>query len=140
MSGINQLLDDLEAKAQMATEGPWECHTELLRDDEGCVDGYAASIIAPMWDVINSSWDRESGLSDAEHIAANSPDVTLALVAALRAVLELHVPEVTTVTYEATRDTPEEEEAELDLCPQCGVEDCPTRRAITEALSGDDDE
>jgi hypothetical protein len=61
-------LDDLERQARAATPGPWHCPTD------GAVRNTKGAWIAEAYFDIN----------DAIYIAANSPDVTLALIAALR--------------------------------------------------------
>lgn len=81
-------LDDLERKATAATPGPWESHGDRSRipdycskfaqvtADDGCQQ------IADAFD--NTPCPDEQCLANAEHIAANSPPVTLALIARIR--------------------------------------------------------
>lgn len=130
-------LDEIEARTRAATEGPWE--VEFYWDDtagyevEAITAGGTKGVIAPPW---NSQGDVgiEVTTADAEFIAHARQDVP-ALVAALRAVLEMHKPDY---TY-----------PECPKCTECSdlasTEDrkfavlwpCPTVEAIRQHLGED---
>lgn len=65
-------LDDLERKARAATPGPWAADATDVVSDLGS----------------KSAWVERIGMANArknvEHIVANSPPVTLALIARIR--------------------------------------------------------
>ena len=82
---ISNRLDQIEARADAATEGPWEKHT---------VNGWEMVVsysTDAMIQLVAEFRHKERDLNDAEFIAASRTDVP-ALVAALRAVLDLHKP------------------------------------------------
>ena len=114
------LLDDLAAKSEAATDGPWTPNTEAMEIDQalGQADGN--------YRIRRAGFIQADELEDLAYIAAASPDVVLALVAEVRAlratverVRELHRP---SVVY-----------AYADECG-CGDED----HLIMESLTGDD--
>jgi hypothetical protein len=79
-------LDEIDRKARAATPGPWSQYESMV-----CGPGESANNM----DVADCALGSEpedveewtAALRDAEHIAANSPDVTLQLVAISRAAL-----------------------------------------------------
>ena len=120
-------LNEIEARANAATEGPWVC---VLNGDESEVT-YANAPI---------TWDDHGGEvfteGDAEFIAAARTTVP-ALLDALEKVLELH-PRVVVMAAD-----PEFGQMEDDaICGACIVNHeaadwpCPNVRAITTALDG----
>ena len=89
-------LDELERKARAATqEGPWG----LRMPDRGHgIEGVVVETedgrqIAEAYD--STSWSDDKCIANGEHIAANSPPVTLALIARIRE-LEAALRSVTT--------------------------------------------
>jgi hypothetical protein len=80
-------LEELERKAGAAASGPWCSHGDRSRipdytsqfaivTDDGCQQ------IADAFD--NTRWPDEQCIANAQHIASNSPPVTLALIARIR--------------------------------------------------------
>lgn len=76
-------LDELERKAKAATPGQWQyrvpgrdCIDAVLVENE---DGRQ---IADTYD--NTTWPEQECVANGEHIAANSPPVTLTLIARIR--------------------------------------------------------
>jgi hypothetical protein len=67
-------LDDLERKARAATPGPWI--TWDAPEDGEVYDGTDCKRVVQV--------SRHPVAANVEHIAANSPDVTLALIARIR--------------------------------------------------------
>ena len=119
-------LNEIEARANAATEGPWAPDEYTEVDPDGFYE--LARVIAP--DPDGDDWCAigvvHTGIlrPDAEFIAHARTDVP-ALVAALRAVLDLHREggyEVNGVFYRTE-------------CRACMQFDCPTVRAIEEALA-----
>jgi len=86
MTVTTSQLDELERKARAATAGPWSQYESMV-----CGPGESANDM----DVADCALGSEpedveewtAAIRDAEHIAANSPDVTLKLVAIARAAL-----------------------------------------------------
>lgn len=77
-------LDELERKAKAATPGPWRQYEPLvLSATDGGMDIADCALGSEPEDI--EEWP--AALADAAHIAANSPDVTLQLVAIARAAL-----------------------------------------------------
>lgn len=140
MTDLNDTLTQIKARAEEATEGPWEVYDA----NEGMFPP------RPLWSVDNEAnrshedygdedyWPAidlhlETGAKeDAEFIAAARDNVPR-LVEALEAVLELHRPE------------PFEDEPTAFFCVECqraqlnGTYPCPTVRALTDKLTGEDD-
>lgn len=74
-------LDDLERQARAATPGPWKAGDPAwFRGRQNPEDG-KRPLTAELGGVIANIY----GAENAAHIAANSPDVTLALIVELRA-------------------------------------------------------
>lgn len=120
---ISDRLDEIQARADAATEGPWKIETHY-----GMSQSRRRQIVVPGWMTPIAVLGQENpyGDPDAEFIAHARTDVP-ALVAALRAVLDLHKPEKF-MDFE-------------DTCSGCdiGTMDpptwpCPTVRAVTAAL------
>lgn len=126
-------IDAAQARCDRATPGPWRAPETPVPSwhNPSVIRGGAASVNESM----PTDWIAEAGpadangQADAEFIAAARADLPRAL-AALRKVLEMHVPEG---------------REELDgyfvtLCRECAenVEEgpCPSVRAITDALGG----
>lgn len=160
-------LDEIQQRADKATEGQWEARHRadldwLSRSPAVDSDGHEpgssvglADAVDPLW---GSLWPSRNANADAEFIAHARTDVP-ALVAALRAVLDLHAP---LPVYELRDEfggfaTDEDGERKLvtTLCRECSSEDaidsvedqewtedwapevqhpCPTVRTITAAL------
>ena len=129
-------LNEIEARANAATEGPWTPDEYTEVDPDGFYE--LARVIAP--DPDGDDWCAigvvHTGIlrPDAEFIAHARTDVP-ALVAALRAVLDLHRETVEWVTPGG--------DAYYSGCAQQCTDDegysdypCPTVRAIEEALNG----
>ena len=78
-------LDELERKARAATqEGVWEIH---VPDRGAGIEGVSVQTedgrqIADAYD--NTPWPDADCIANGDHIAANSPPVTLALIARIR--------------------------------------------------------
>ena len=119
-------LNEIEARTNAATEGPWVC---VLNGDESEVT-YANAPI---------TWDDHGGEvfteGDAEFIAAARTTVP-ALVDALEKVLELHQPVTDGMGF-----TEDGYGGISPACSSCGTSDeyavpypCPTVTAITTAL------
>ena len=111
-------LNEIEARANAATEGPWTPDEYTEVDPDGFYE--LARVIAP--DPDGDDWCAigvvHTGIlrPDADFIAHARTDVP-ALVATLRAVLELHSKQGA-------------------FCRTCeAIHPCPTARAIEEALS-----
>ena len=125
-------LDAIQARADAATEGPWEARTTGRAGGDHwyiCDDGEAIAHISAQ-DGINED-QREP---DAEFIAAARTDVPR-LVAALRAVEGVHEP------VDALMYTGKSQHHKVHVCVGCGQDDgnwqpwpCPTIRTIREAL------
>ena len=136
-------LDQIEARAHAATEGPWGVEPFLLRpghplpesewlgvEATGSVKGQVALILL----------NDEEGDPDTEFIAHARTDVP-DMAAALRAVLEIHQDGGESQGYlddGSYGDMPH-------CCTECGSLGeygvpwpCPTVEAITTALNGDD--
>jgi hypothetical protein len=83
-------IDDLERKARVATLQSWETWETIAvvgRMPEYCsgfaiVNTDSGQQVADAFD--NTVWSDEQCVANASHIAANSPPVTLALVARIR--------------------------------------------------------
>ena len=98
-------LDDLEHWARAATQGEWSAH---VSDHGTGIDGIAvradqADQIADTYD--STRWTDEQCIANAHHIAANSPPVTLALVARIRE-LEAALRQVRTDLLDWSNTTP----------------------------------
>lgn len=120
-------LDEIQARADSATVGPWEAgHRSSLDwlsqspaiDNDGHEPGSAvgpADAVDPLW---GSLWPSRNATADAEFIAHARTDLP-ALVAALRAALAVH-------WYDP----------ENDGCGDCRTfaAPCDTQRAIAAAL------
>ena len=126
MSTLTDLLDEIQDRADRATEGPWEAYSVPASRREA---GYSAVEVSDT--EVQVTRDAGSWF-DADFIARARDDVPR-LVAALRAVLGAH--------------TPIEVEPSDTLCRECSFQlpsgrylgklsewPCPTVRAITEAL------
>ena len=108
---IMRKLNEMQARCDAATDGPWEA--------EGSQVWRINSLVTAVRD--HSASERRP---DAEFIAASRTDMPR-LIAALRAVLELHQP----VPYAQGPD----------YCDECEhPAPCPTVKAIAEALGVDD--
>ena len=147
MSDLTDRLDEIEARAEAATPGPWEAddighsgaeepsgivvHTGAF-DWDDLMRGEAESAVTWM-----PGWDRHHG-DNAEFIAASRTDVP-ALVAALRAVLDLHYDAGPSQGYDFG---PDGGYGWVDhCCATCGAHGeygvewpCPTVQAIADAL------
>ena len=136
-------LNEIEARANAATEGPWE--VEPYRDERRKEEGDIDSITGPGPTTIVEQLGCDCcdvGLSvadpDAEFIAHARQDVP-ALVAALRAVLELH-PREGVMSVDPERGLVEDEA----VCAECIVNyepapwPCPTVAAIRQHLGEGD--
>ena len=131
-------LNEIEARANAATEGPWEWEGDAKAEWEIGANSLVPSR-RPDDPVLYGYGYDASGIevkspADAEFIAHARTDVP-ALVAALRAVLELHPREVVMAA------DPEFGQMEDDaICGACIVNHeaadwpCPNVRAITAAL------
>ena len=119
-------LAEIEARAEAATEGPWEAWDRGI-GFEVHVDGEA----------LNSELRETFRQADAEFIAASRTDVP-ALVAALRAVLDLHRDAGHSQGFfPGDRDYGERDHC----CGTCGTHGeygvewpCPTVQAVADAL------
>ena len=109
-------LDEIEARANAATQGPWEWHPYM---------GSGATLAKPNHhfhevNILKTTDDWPPVAADAEFIAAARTDVPQ-LVAALRAVLARHRP----VSYAATANCGL---VLYEVCPTChdkaGVHPC----------------
>lgn len=131
---ISDRLDEIEARANAATDGPWAArHRAGLDwlsqsphvDNDGHEPGSSvglADAVDPLW---GSLWPSRNATADAEFIAHSRTDVP-ALVSALRAVLDVHM-----------------EYPDTGKCTECSVASysihsvswpCPTVEAIAAAL------
>ena len=133
-------LDQIEARANAATEGPWTPDEYTEVDPDGFYE--LSRVIAP--DPDGDDWCAigvvHTGIlrPDADFIAAARTDVP-ALVAALRAVLEPHTP------HECVSSLAGDDPCLIlhggacalrGRCRECHhTHPCPTVRAIEEALS-----
>ena len=120
MSDLTDRLDEIQARAEAATPGPWRAGTEE-GVDYGSVMGAPKSIGGGYVTVPVLVDDLSMYEGTAEFIAASRTDVPR-LVAALRAVLDLH------------RDA-----GQPAFCTHCqalndGQWPCPTVQAIADAL------
>lgn len=96
---MNTRLDQIETRADSATDGPWEA--SVWDSGHSKFEMTASVITSDVGDIIadmdalsrlnNERHGRDDGTSDAYFIAHARTDVP-ALVAALRAVLTIHVP------------------------------------------------
>ena len=133
MSAVDRL-DQIEARAQAATEGPWEWHPygvsgRTLATPGPVIGGFPTHEL----NVLKTTDDWPPNDPDAEFIAAARTDVPV-LVAAVRAVLDKHQPldAIHTVTGKP-----------LQVCSGCGRDrdwmpwPCPTVQAVTDALGGE---
>lgn len=118
-------LDEIEARANAATPGPWEA---------GCNDRHVLYVTTENEEFCAEYgpelYDSQGFFSDddTEFIAHARTDVP-ALVAALRAVLERHVP--TSADHHDDYETP--------WCRECGEDfPCPTVETIRQHLGEDD--
>ena len=122
MSAVDRL-DQIEARAQTATEGPWGWHPygvsgRTLATPGPVIGGFPTHEL----NVLKTTDDWPPTDPDAEFIAAARTDVP-ALVAAVRAVLDKH-----------RRDGSEV----AGWCLHDGRPwPCPTVRAVTDALGGE---
>ena len=126
MSDVRELLAGIEKRADAATPGPWD----VSNANEGMYE------YGPFWMITNDEFHNPSGDEDAPWLAveihtgdkgdaefiAHARTAVPALVAALRAVLDMHRPDYGIPTG-------------CDTC-NTGVYPCETVRAITEALGG----
>jgi hypothetical protein len=76
-------LDDLERKARDATPGRWTT-IRPPGDSDGWATGVAVAALAPRQLVFTDHQGGVSPEANREHIAANIPPVTLALIARVR--------------------------------------------------------
>ena len=88
MSDLTDRLDQIQARAEAATEGPWDTSTTSWEPEARMVD------VPDGDDEMSLAWEAGGGLcvmsrADAEFVAAARADVP-ALVAALRGVLDQH--------------------------------------------------
>ena len=96
----NDRLDEIKARADNATDGPWAArhragldwlshspHVDIDGHEPGSSVGLADAV-DPLW---GSLWPSRNATADAEFIAHSRTDVP-ALAASLRAVIELHKP------------------------------------------------
>lgn len=81
---MNVDLDELERKARAATPGPWAWRDDRLYGPARVVDYGMGPERDDVLIIETDSGVYPPESPDAEHIAANSPDVTLALVARVR--------------------------------------------------------
>ena len=135
MTDLTDRLDEIQARADAATEGPWRAGTEE-GVDYGSVMGAPRSIGGGYVTVPILVDDLSMYEGTAEFIAASRTDVPQ-LVAALEKVLRLH-PRVVVLHAD-----PEFGRMEDDaICGACIVNHepadwpCPNVRAITTALDG----
>ena len=113
-------LDEIEARANAATTGPWSHCLDELRNRTAVHRIGSSEVNADVAFTYRDRGGRGPGMQDAEFIAHARADVP-ALVAALRAVLDLHY-----------RDR-------FGECAECSTEPvdrypCPTVQAVTAAL------
>jgi hypothetical protein len=76
-------LDDLERKARAAEQDEWQWR----RGESGVLEGKHAGQVVMFCNTDAGSTDEPAliaGIADKAHIAANSPPVTLALIARIR--------------------------------------------------------
>lgn len=69
-------LDEIERKARAAVGGEWKVNQPATIVCDGNDDDIA--------DASGQGWSQQQERNNAEHIAANSPPVTLALIARIR--------------------------------------------------------
>ena len=119
-------LDEIEARANAATEGPWEVDPFTWKPGHPIPPSEWLGIEATgpvKGEVARIRPNEDEDHANAEFIAHARADVP-ALVAALRAVLELHVHEVVQFTF-----------ATYSECEHCGQDwPCPTVTAIRQHL------
>ena len=122
MTAIESRLAEIRARAEAATDGPWEwaAHTTVDGDKWSVFHGESTSALA----MNNDGW-----APDAEFIAASRTDLP-ALLAAVEAVMALHKR----LTF------PDDGIGEPTACGHCDNETwpCPTIRAITAPLETQD--
>ena len=138
MTDLTDRLDEIEARADAATEGPWDTSTTSWEPEARMVD------VPDGDDEMSLAWEAGGGLcvmsrADAEFVADARSFVPKAL-AALDAVLAMHAPskEPTSGHYYCDSDECDRAgEGELrDACQHCGHWfPCPTIAAIEQALS-----
>ena len=127
---MSELLDQIEARADAATQGPWEWHPYM---------GSGATLAKPNHpfhelNILKTTDDWPPVAADAEFIAHAREDLPR-LLAAVRAVEAVHEP-IDALNVRINRIQ--------KVCTGCGTDDgnwqvwpCPTIRAITEALEGE---
>lgn len=121
---IVQKLDEMQARCDAATEGPWTATFDDA-DRWTCITGQGRDLGGGLWMVCPEVATCEGEPDgDAEFIAAARTDMPR-LIDALKAVLEEHHPEGA--------------DRACECCPQrcyCGHWEypCPTAKAIAEAL------
>ena len=123
MTDPREILDQIQARADAATEGPWTwaSHTTVDGDQWAVLDKQDHALAE----------NRDGWGPDAEFIAAARTDVP-ALVDALQAVLELHKPIQATMTSHGGV-------SDVTVCDHCldPTWPCPTVAAITTTLEED---
>ena len=127
-------LNEIEARANAATKGPWESDEYTEIDPDGFYE--LSRVIAPDPD------DGEDYAIGVVHVGILRPDATFiahartdvpALVAALRAVLEVHAPDPYCGNW---HHNPHRCPCAIPACADgCDTYPCPTVRAIEEALN-----
>lgn len=119
------ILDEIQARANAATEGPWAVEV----DAEG-FDGASVLIDDSGWGtayICQGLHQGESeGVADAEFIAHAREDVPK-LVAALRAVIDLHT---------SVAPTPSQPWVTCEGCTNGANYPCPTIQALNGVLNG----
>ena len=153
-------LDEIQARANAATDGPWKIETHY-----GMSQSRRRQIVVPGWMTPIAVLGQENpyGDPDAEFIAHARTDVPR-LVSALRAVLDLHKPMRMYEHEDSCGDESEEHREErhcegsetigeyfcldlptgITLCAECSRDldfdgrdyPCPTVRAVESALGG----
>lgn len=117
---INERLDQIEQRAERASEGPWFDEERNLDDPWGATTVYN---VFHNGDTPDRDLVAEAAYDNAEFIAHARTDVP-ALVKALRAALDMHTEEDGAGIFEGD-------------CRGCPYPyPCPTVRAITDALEG----
>lgn len=123
MSDLTDRLDEIEARAEAATPGPWEWHPYMSSGATLAKPNHPGHEV----NILKTTDDWPPVADDAEFIAHARTDVP-ALVAALRAVLDLHQPG----SYSATKG----ELTAHPVCPTChdkaGVHPCGCWREVDE--------
>lgn len=116
-------LAEIKARAEAATEGPWEHVRDSNEHLADCPPTYESLVTADNGYVAVLDWGNTSTSPDAEFIAHARTDVP-ALVAALEAVLALH-----SRVFDMN-NTP--------TCRECADDyPCPTVEAVNKALGVD---